>query len=172
MRLIFYNSVYFKTHGFCSKISLRTILATWSHIKWFVKIRTNYHTELSECGPLGALLRFEPPDLVEFCVSCCIIIVASHLRFPFAEFFKVSFESPKPISFSKFELHDGCCVTAVETVWLLISLKWPVCIVFRLGNVYKLSSGGGKTISQVSSNEGDATDEGGGSNCVKDWLMS
>ena len=101
-----------------------------------------------------------------------LINVVSNWAFPSAEFSKIAFEWPKPGSVSNFELDDGGCVTVVETVWLLVSLTWPVCIVFRLGNVYKLSSGGGKTISQVSSNEGDATDEGGGSNCVKDWLMS
>ena len=58
------------------------------------------------------------------------------------------------------------CVGWVDISPFFISTS--AFVFFLLGNVYKLSSGGGNTISHAPSNDGEVADDGGGSSWVKD----
>lgn len=134
-----------------------------------------YHTELSECVPLVALLELE---FEGFAVLFIVLVggfngvfvgddIDSNLTL-------LLFWSP-----TVFEKLPAC-VTALASVFpraelfiVWLEVLWPrvsnsTFVFFLLGNVYKLSSGGGNTISHAASNDGDVIDAGGGSNWVKD----
>ena len=131
-----------------------------------------YHTELSECVPFVALLELE---FEGFAVLFTVLVggfigvfvgddIDSNLTLLLVW---------SPTVFEKLPT----CVTAFPPiadlciVWLEVLLPWvsnSIFVFFLLGNVYKLSSGGGNTISHAASNDGDVIDAGGGSNWVKD----